>query len=252
MSKPRLVLLALAAAPALLLGACKKGADGGGGGTAVAGAAGPVAPAPAGGWAAQVARTPEGGYRMGNPDAPVKLIEYGSRTCPHCAAFGTEGLPKLRDTYVSTGKVSYEFRDYAIHAPDLAAILLGQCVAPEAFFGLLEQMFADQPAVVEKLQALPPGFEAQLQGKSANAQAALWAQQLGYIGFVGQRGVPAAKAQACLADTKAVDAFAKAQADGTQKYNITGTPSFVLNGEPQASVYDWASLEPRLKAALGQ
>lgn len=204
--------------------------------------------APAGGWAEQVVKTPEGGYMMGNPNAPVKLIEYGSRSCPHCAAFTKEGEPLLKSQYVSTGKVSYEFRDFPIHPMDLAAILVGQCNGASTFFPILEQMMADQQTVFDKLQTLPASFTNGLTG-SPNDQAMKWADQLGYIQFVGQRGVPEAKARACLADPKATDAISKQLADAQAKYNVNATPTFIINGSPVANAYDWATLEPALKAA---
>ncbi|PNB52710.1 protein-disulfide isomerase, partial [Pseudomonas sp. FW305-130] len=80
-------------------------------------------------WASMIVATPEGGVRIGNPSAKVKLIEFGSHTCPHCARFDAEGLPALRSGYIATGQVSYEFRDFPIHgALDLGPILLGHCV----------------------------------------------------------------------------------------------------------------------------
>lgn len=249
MKTVRLAVLAAMAAPALMLGACKKGGEAGGN---VGAAAGAAIPAPQGGWAAQVRRTDEGGYLMGNPDAPVKLIEYGSRTCPHCAHFDETGVPALKANYIASGRVSYEFRDYAIHAPDMAAILVGQCTSPETFFPILEQMMAAQQPVFDKLTALPPSFQQSLQGKSPSAQATAWGDYLGYVDFVGQRGVPPAKARACLADTKALDALAQHMADGTSKYGITGTPTFIINGEMQQDTNTWEQLEPKLKVALGQ
>ncbi len=245
MSTVRLLFLAAAVAPALLLGACKKG-----GGDAPSAVAGPIAPAPAGGWVEQVAITTDGGYRMGNPDAAVKVIEFGSRTCPHCAAFAREAFPPLKQE-IATGRVSYEFRDFAIHAPDIAAILLGRCNGPQAFFPLLEQMFGDFDDISKKWGALPPSFGTSLAGKPPTQQATMWADQLGLIGFVGQRGVPAAKAQACLADNAAMDAVGKTMADGTQRYNITATPTFIVNGEVAANAHDWPTLKTAIDAAKG-
>lgn len=250
MTKLRLFVLAAAAAPALLLGACKKGS----GDTAVGGgaaAAGPAIPAPPGGWVGQVRRTAVGGYLMGNPDAPVKVVEYGSRTCPHCAAFAKEGYAELKSDYIPTGRVSYEFRDYAIHAPDMAAILLGECGSPQAFFPILEQMFANQPAVFAKLENLPQGFEQQFAGKSAAQQAQVWGDYLGYVSFVGQRGIPQAKARACLSDETAIENYAKALAAANQRYGITGTPTFLINDEVQQQVVAWSQLEPKIQTALG-
>ncbi|MFL6763858.1 MAG: thioredoxin domain-containing protein, partial [Sphingomicrobium sp.] len=63
-------------------------------------------------WTRAVAATPEGGFRMGNPAAPVKLVEYGSLACPHCRHFEATGYKPLIQNYVRTGRVSYEFRNF--------------------------------------------------------------------------------------------------------------------------------------------
>ena len=58
-------------------------------------------PAPNGGdWTQMVSETPQGGFVMGNPNAPVKLIEFGSLTCPHCAEFSEQGAPVIVSKYV--------------------------------------------------------------------------------------------------------------------------------------------------------
>ena len=118
--------------------------------------------APAGkAWVDVVSQTPEGGYVQGNPNAPVKLIEYGSRACPVCGRFAAEGVEPLRKGPIAEGKLSYEFREYPVHgALDLAPIALGQCVAPSAFFPLLDQMFANQQTLLAKEEEVAKGFQA--------------------------------------------------------------------------------------------
>jgi protein-disulfide isomerase len=244
MKASRFLLPALAV---LALAGCKKHADETPA-AATATASAPTVAAPAGGWTEQVTKTADGGYVMGNPNAPVKLIEYGSRSCPHCAHFTKEGEPLLKSQYVATGKVSYEFRDFPIHPMDLAAILVGQCNGPATFFPILDQMMADQDATMAKLQTLPPTFSATLTG-SPNDQAMKWADALGYIQFVGQRGVPEAKARQCLADPKATDAISKQLNDAQSKFDVNSTPTFIVNGNKAEGAYDWATLEPVLKAA---
>jgi protein-disulfide isomerase len=251
----RFRLLAVATlASALALAGCKKGADESSApnaapGSNTAAVSGPVA-APAGGWTEQVVQTAEGGYRMGNPNAATKLVEYGSRTCPHCAHLAEQGMPDIKKM-VATGKLSYEFRDFPIHPMDTAAILLGQCNGPSTFFPILEAMFANQDAVFAKVEPgkLPQGFEASLQGKPIVAQTQIWADYLGYTAFVGQRGVPEAKAKACLADPKAYDAMSQHLNAATQA-GVDSTPFFFLNGESQGS-QEWSSLKPKLTAAVG-
>lgn len=234
-----------------LLSAC----GGGDSGTGTNGsAAAPVAnvAAPAGQkWTDMVAVTPEGGYRIGNPDAAVKLVEYGSRTCPTCGAFGQTGMRPLEDNYVKTGKVSYEFRDFLVHGPpDLAAALLGRCAGPQPFFPILEQMYIDQPKFLDTQMkiAQDQAFLQQTQNAAPAQVATAWAEKMGYLEFIKQRGVPEAQARACLTDAKAIDQLTKMMQDGTDKNGVTGTPTFILNGAKVDGV-TWAQVETALKNA---
>ncbi|MEG3177344.1 thioredoxin domain-containing protein [Sphingomonas sp. RB3P16] len=206
-----------------------------------------------GAWLQTVAATPEGGVRMGNPAAKVKVIEFGSRTCPLCARFDVEGFPALKAGYIASGKVSYEFRDFPVHgALDLGPILLGQCVPTRAFFPILDAMMANQQALVGRSDAIPDAKQKELQAATPNAVATYLAQFYGYTDFVVKRGLPLAKANACLADRARVDALV-ARADAAAKaYAVSGTPTFVVNGAAQADVHDWATLEPLLRTALAK
>ncbi len=241
---------ALALLPLALLAACGEG-TGGNGTTATASAPVPAKPAPAGkAWVDVVAATPEGGFRMGNPDAALKLIEYGSRACPACARFDAEGFPALKSGLIAAGKLSYEFREYPIHgALDVAPILLGQCVSADAFFPMLDQMMANQTTLLAKTEEVAK--QAQAAQGDALRVATIFAEGLGYIDFVKQRGVPEAQARACLSDKAKLDALAKNTEAANQQFNVGGTPTFILNGKKVENAADWASLEPVLKAAGG-
>ncbi len=232
---------------ALALAACSGGGDGN------VQSAEPVAgtAAPAGGnWTETVSKTAEGGYVMGNPNAPIKLVEYGSRTCPTCGAFGREATRPLEDNYIKSGKVSYEFRDYLVHgAPDLAAALLGQCGGTGPFFPVLEQMYQNQAAYLDKLQQTPPAVQARLQGMAPAQAITALAEQMALIEFVKQRGVPEAKARACLADAAQIDGLTKQTQDATASGAVTGPPTFLLNGKKLENTVSWAQVEQALKAA---
>ena len=240
--------IALGISAALALAACGQQA---GTGTTASAAAAPVtgkAPPAGKAWSEVVSATPEGGYRMGNPDAPLKLIEYGSRACPYCAKFDAEGYPALKEGLIKAGKLSYEFRDYPIHgALDLAPTLLGHCVGADAFFPMLDQMMSNQQTLLANVEQVARP----LQGQSGPAVALGFAQGLGYIDFVKQRGLPEAQARACLSDQKAIQAIADRYQAANQQYNVSGTPTFILNGRKLDNVGDWAQLQPALKAAGG-
>jgi len=207
-------------------------------------------PPPAGqSWVDTVARTEEGGWRMGNPDAPIKLIEYGSRTCHVCAEFEEKGFTPLTQNYVATGKVSYEFRDYLRNGADIAAALVGGCGGTGPFFTILHQMYADQPRVLDTLQNLPQSFYEELGRLPLNQQATRFAESAGYLDFVKQRGIPEARARQCLADTAEATRLQKMNEQANQNFPIQGTPTFILNGQMLQNTVSWEQVEAALKAA---
>lgn len=70
-------------------------------------------------------------FIQGNPKAPVKLIEYASLSCTHCATFHKKVLPELAKKYIDTGKMLYILRPFPLNDPALKAALLIDCVGEE-------------------------------------------------------------------------------------------------------------------------
>lgn len=233
---------------AIALAACGDGGSAGGNASAAATVAAVAAPAGTS-WAETVAPTDEG-YRLGNPAAPIKLVEYGARLCPACKALANEGYQPLIANYVASGKVSFEFRDFLIHGPgELGLALLARCVDKSAFFPVLEQTYLNQDALNDRLMKLTPADQQRLQAGGSPAQVITrWTETIGGIDFMKQRGLPDARARQCLADAKATDAITavtqKAGGDGT----VTGTPTLIVNGAKVDGI-TWADLEKALKAA---
>ena len=246
----RISALFLASA-ALLATACnaEKGATTSGTGPEVTAA--PV-PAPNNGdWSTIVTKTPEGGFLMGNPNAKVKLVEFGSMTCPHCAEFEHAGGKSLVDNYVKKGLVSWEFRNYVRDPFDMTATLLARCGGEAGFFGLTRNLFADQKDWVGKIQAADPAQLQSLQGASPAQQFAAIADLGGLKQYASMRGVPRAKADQCLASQAEVDQLVQMTSDAVSTYNIPGTPSFLINGKLVENTATWDLLEPKIKEAIG-
>ena len=242
----RFAALALAAPLALGLASCKQDAD-----PATAKSAAPIAKvaAPAGkAWGDVFAVTPEGGFQMGNPNAPIKLIEFGALSCSHCAEFAEKSFTKLRGDYVGSGRVSYEFRPFMLNILDLPATLLATCGSPEAVIPLSEQFWAWQPTMFENLQK---AGDAQVQAAGALPEGqrfAAVAKLGGMDTFFASRGIAADQGAACLADTaKATRLVQQTQIAG-DKYGISGTPTFYLNGA-NVGTHSWETLEPLLQNA---
>mgnify|MGYP000916783290 CR=1 FL=1 len=72
----------------------------------------------------------------------------------------------------------------------------------------------------------------------------------GLDGFMRTRGMPRAKFDQCLTNKAAIDQLTKIRSDAIEKYKLTGTPTFVINGVTQADTYNWATLQPKLQAAV--
>jgi len=214
--------------------------------------AAPVAAPNNGDWSTIVTKTPEGGFLMGNPNAKVKLVEFGSMTCPHCAEFEEQGAKPLIDNYVKKGLVSYEFRNYVRDPFDVTASLIARCGGEASFFGLTRGLYAEQRDWVGKIQAADPARMQALQTMSPGQQFATIADVAGLKQFAALRGLPRAKAEACLADEAAVNQLVQMNSDAQSTYNIPGTPSFLINGTLVENTAAWAQLEPKIKEALAE
>jgi len=239
---------ALLASAALALSACGKSDDAAKAPAASASAL-PTVAAPAGkAWADVVEQTADGGVRIGNPEAPIKLVEYGSLSCPHCAKLSQDGAATIIDKYVGSGRVNWEFRSFAIHPQDIPLTVLVKCASKEAFFPLVDQLYANFDAMNAVLEDKTVLARAEATGKMPpNQRFVALADALGYTQFFAQRGVAVEQANACLADPSK----AQAVADLASKYGAAGiesTPTLELNGA-RLGVAEWPGLEAALQAA---
>jgi protein-disulfide isomerase len=195
-------------------------------------------------WTRNVVVTPEGGFRMGNPNAPVKLVEYGSLTCPHCADFSNVAKGVIADR-VRSGTLSFEFRNFVLNAPDISATLLARCAGPRGFFPLVERLYANQPVWIGKISSMSPADAQAFQGLTDSSKFARYAQIGGLFEMAAQAGVAPARANACLADKASLDRLVAMYKAG-DALGVQRTPTFFINGK-KTDAHDWAALEPLLK-----
>lgn len=145
---------------------------------------------------------------LGDPDAPVTVIEYASMTCPHCAAFHTGTLPKLKEQYIDTGKVKFIMREFPLDNLAGAASMLARCVAEDKFYPFVDMLFEKQ---------------------SQWARAADPVQELRQItklaGFTEERF------NQCVTDQEALEYIQQVRSEGDQKYDIQATPTLIINGQ---------------------
>jgi protein-disulfide isomerase len=206
-------------------------------------------PAPARDWSRTVVATPEGGFRMGNPAAPVKLVEYGSLACPHCRHFEQTGYKPLVLGYVRTGKVSYEFRNLLLNAPDIAVSLLAHCAGPAGFFPMSEAVYATQPQWLEKVGGLSDAQKAEMDKMTDAQRIVRFGEIAGFPQIAARFGVTPARARQCLADPKGLQRLLN-MTKAAEDAGIDHTPTFLINGKVTDAA-TWEQLEPQLKRVVG-
>ena len=208
------------------------------------------APAPID-WLAAIVATSQGGFRQGNQNAPVKLLEFGSLTCPHCAAFSRENVPELRAKYIATGKVSYEYRPFLLNGVDFAPSLLVECQAPPAALKLIDAFYATQATwIVPFTRPVPNNVQKRLSVLPQSQQIGAFAANGGLDVYMRTRGMTRTRFDTCTGDSAAIAKLNAIRDDANKNYGLTAVPTFVINGKTVVDVYEWEHLRPALDAAL--
>jgi protein-disulfide isomerase len=145
---------------------------------------------------------------LGKPDAPITIIEYGSLSCPHCAHFADEVLPKLKKKWIDTGKVKLVFRDFPLDEPAMRAEMVARCAPPDRYYGLVDMLFANQDKWV---------------------LAKDWRAALGRL--VELAGIGKKPFDACLADKAVENRVAGSRLVASKQLGVDSTPTFFVNGK---------------------
>ena len=244
----RLFYAAIALPLAFALAACgSDAADDASGAPPKGEAIAAIAPPAGKQWAEMAVETPEGGFRIGNPDAPLKFVEYASHTCSHCADFSVAAAEPLREKYVASGVVSYEIRNLIRDPIDLTIATLARCSGPEAFHPLAEQAWANVAQIFDAANKNQAAYSAAME-KAGAARFQGLADATGLFDFFAARGISRDQAMTCLADVNKITAIVNRSEKDSNELKLTGTPSFFLNGK-KVDFTTWDAVEPALQAA---
>ena len=201
-------------------------------------------------WSKVVTLSPDGSYVMGNPQAPVKIVEFGSYTCPHCAHFSGEVVPQLVAKYVATGKASYDFRNAVRDRYDAVAAVLARCTGARGFFPATAAVYAAQQDWVQQAIGYEQAHEDEIDKLTGADKGVAIARAAGLDTLFTARGLTADKQRACLADPQQLGAIVAMSKDATETRAIPGTPAVYLNGTLVDGALDWTKLDAAIAAAL--
>ncbi len=199
-------------------------------------------------WRNVVAKTEENGYVIGNPEAPIKLVEYAALTCGACAAFENEAYSEIIEDYVNTGRVSFEIRNFLLNPYGLVLGILTRCGPTESYPALTEQVFKNQGALLNNLQTVDQNAMQAAFAKAESEGYGEAARVMGVIDFFKERGISEDQANACLADKGKAQELLDMTEKGGKEYKVEGTPSFFINNV-KVEYSGWANLKGKLQEA---
>ena len=161
---------------------------------------------------------------LGNPDAPVTVIEYASYTCPHCATFHKGPYNQLKADYIDTGKINFIYREVYFDRYGLWASMVARCGGPERFFGITDMI-----------------YEGQSEWARAGSAPEI-ADELRKIGRLA--GLDNDTLEACLQDQQMAQTLVAWFQENADEHGIQSTPSFVINGKTYSNMAyaDFSSL----------
>ena len=158
-------------------------------------------------------------FTLGATDAKVKITEYASFTCPHCAHFHADVFGKLKADYIDTGKVLFEYREVYFDRYGLWAAMMARCGGEMRYFGITDILFDTQ------------------QEWAATDDPAAVIENLKKIGRTA--GMDDAAMDICMKDPAMAEAMVAHFETNFKADGIEGTPSFMINGVKHSNMtYD--------------
>ena len=209
----------------------------------------PVKP-PLRNWNTTVALTPQGTHLLGNPAAEVKLTQFISYTCPHCAHFEEQADAQLRLLFVANGKGSVEVRNFVRDPVDMTVALLTNCGAAGKFFGNHAAFLRSQDTWIAPLAHPTPTQQARWSGGSFAQRTRAIAKDFGFSRIMQTRGYTNPQIDKCLADEALAKRLAASTEEAGSKLFVTGTPMFAIDGVVLAGTHSWDALRPQLDARM--
>jgi protein-disulfide isomerase len=197
-------------------------------------------------WNTTVVRA-DGAHVIGNPKANRVLTEFVSYTCPHCGDFARTGDEALKLAHVGPGSLRLEIRHIVRDPIDLTAAMLAWCGAPAKFPRNHAALMHAQPRWLAQARASTRAQQQRWYSGALSNRTRAIASDLEFYPIMEARGYTRTAIDQCLADTEKAKALADNSTRDGERFNVEGTPSFMLDGKMLQGVHTWPALEQALK-----
>lgn len=153
----------------------------------------------------------QGDMSMGDANAKVKVVEYASLTCGHCARFHEDVFPAFKTKYIDTGKVQYTYKEFLTEPANVAAMgyVVARCAGADKYFTVIGGIFHNQPEMFS-----PTSSPREVMLRVAQST-----------------GMTEEQFKTCLADENALKAVNDRVEKAARNDGITSTPTFFINGK---------------------
>ena len=148
---------------------------------------------------------------MGNPKAPVQVIEYAAPTCPVCAHFNATMFPTMKQ-YIDAGKIFYVFRVMPLSQVDIAAEGMARCLPADNYFEFIDLLFRNQAKWDPDGNDIP------------DVHAAL-------VGMGRIAGMSADQVDKCIGDEATQKKTSAIAEEANKTYGVNSTPTFFVDGK---------------------
>ncbi len=165
---------------------------------------------------------------LGDPNAPITIIEYASMTCSHCAEFHNKTYPDLKKNHIDTGEVKFIFREFPLDKLAMATSMLARCVDSEISMAFIEILFKNRDRWI-----------------SENALNEL-------KNFSKQAGLDSNEFDACLNNQQLLDDLIAGKEKAIEDYKINSTPSFIINGEVVSGNKPYSFFKSKIEEILAK
>ena len=189
------------------------------------------------------------GHRVGNPDAKVKLVEFFSYTCPHCAEFAQQGEGAIKIAYLAPGKMNVEYRHLIRDPVDLTVGMLVNCGAVSKFPANHAAFIMTQSRWIGPLARSTAAQQQRWRTPGAVGRRAI-ATDFGFYPIMERRGYRRTDVDRCLADDAMASRLAETSAREWDRPGVDSTPSFAINGIVMPGTHTWSTLERQLEEFL--
>ena len=167
---------------------------------------------------------------IGSDNSKVEIIIYSSLTCPHCAKFHNDVLPKIKKEFVETGDAKIILADFPLDLASLNASKIIHCAKDNSKIKLLDTIYEKQ-----KIWTNGNNIEA----INGNLKKIVSDLKINNFNF-----------DECLNDKVSEKLILEGRIKAQEKYKVDSTPQIIINKKKYDGPTDFTNIAKKIKKLI--